>query len=95
MNGYKLSTFILLFLFAGSVGVIIINSDFDNNKILNPERQTYVIPEWVKNNAYWWSQNHISDKEYSYAMEYMIDEGIISVKKCIGTCLDQKNDYNE
>ena len=94
MNGYKLSTIVLLFLFTGSVSVIIINSDFESNEVLNPKRSTFEFPEWVKNNAYWWSQGHIQDNEFSYTMEYLIDHDVIKLKKCVGTCTNM-NELNE
>jgi len=37
------------------------------------------IPEWIKNNAEWWSQGLISDEEYLNAVEFLIKEGIIRV----------------
>jgi hypothetical protein len=37
------------------------------------------IPDWVKNNAKWWSQNYISDSEYKNSIEYMIDKKIILI----------------
>lgn len=92
MNGYKLSVFILSFLLAGAVSVIIINSDFKNNDVLNPNRSTYMIPEWVKHNAYWWSQGHFTDSEFSNSMEYLINEGVITVKKCEGVCSESENE---
>ena len=73
-------------LLIASVSVIIINSDFKTNKIINPDRTTYSIPDWVKHNAYWWSEGMITDIEYSYTIEYLIDEGIIETKKCEGSC---------
>ncbi len=38
------------------------------------------IPQWVKNNAEWWSQGLISDSEYVQAIEYLINQGIIKIK---------------
>lgn len=40
--------------------------------------ETY-IPEWVKNSAYWWSQDTISDTEFVNTIQYLIDNGIITV----------------
>jgi hypothetical protein len=37
------------------------------------------IPDWVKNNAGWWAQRLISDKDFASGIQYMIKEGIISV----------------
>ena len=58
----------------------------DANKILNPDRNTYEIPDWVKHNAHWWSQGHITDNEFSYSLEYLIENNIIKIEKCEGEC---------
>ncbi len=89
MDGYKFSVIVLCFLLTGAISIIVLNSDFENNRVLNPQRTDYQIPEWVKSNAYWWSEGHISDQEFSYSMEFMIREGIISVSQCEGECYDE------
>jgi len=38
-----------------------------------------VLPDWVKNNARWWSEKQIGDADFSSGIEYMIKEGIIKV----------------
>ena len=37
------------------------------------------VPEWIKNNAEWWSQGLISNDEYLDAIQYLIQKGIIQV----------------
>jgi hypothetical protein len=37
------------------------------------------IPQWVKNNAGWWAENLISEKEFLSAIEYLVNNGIILV----------------
>ncbi len=37
------------------------------------------IPEWVKNNASWWSERQISQSEFVYGLEFLINEGIIYI----------------
>ena len=37
------------------------------------------IPEWVKNNAKWWSEGSISESDYIKSLEYLINNGIIDV----------------
>ncbi len=75
------------------VGVALIVLTNDNissaaeSDVLNPENKQYVIPEWVKGNAHWWSQGHLTDKEFSLTMQYLIDEEIITVKNCKGGCI--------
>jgi len=37
------------------------------------------IPDWVKNNADWWSQGLISDKDFAVGLGFMVKEGIVKV----------------
>jgi len=37
------------------------------------------IPEWVKNNASWWSERQIPQTEFTNALEFLINEGIIYI----------------
>ena len=37
------------------------------------------IPDWVKNNARWWSSTSISDSEFIDGLEHLIDEGILII----------------
>jgi hypothetical protein len=37
------------------------------------------IPQWIKNNAKWWSSNTVSDSEFISGLEFMIEEGLITI----------------
>jgi len=37
------------------------------------------IPDWVKNNAKWWSEGSISEADYVESLEYLIQNGIIDM----------------
>jgi hypothetical protein len=37
------------------------------------------IPEWIKNNAKWWSSNTVSDSEFIDGIEFLIEEGLITI----------------
>ncbi len=39
------------------------------------------IPEWIKNNADWWSNNQISDSDFVLGIQYMIKEEIIKISQ--------------
>ena len=41
--------------------------------------EAITIPDWVKNNAKWWSEGTISDNDFASGIEFMIKEGIIIV----------------
>ncbi len=38
-----------------------------------------IIPDWVRNNAGWWSAGQIEDNDFASGIEFMIKEGIITV----------------
>jgi len=37
------------------------------------------IPEWVRNNAGWWSEGTITDDVFVEAIQYLVKEGRIKV----------------
>ena len=37
------------------------------------------IPSWIKNNADWWAQGLISDDDFVKGIQYLIEQGIISI----------------
>ncbi|MFZ8937785.1 MAG: hypothetical protein ACO2Y5_05995 [Nitrosopumilaceae archaeon] len=37
------------------------------------------VPDWVKNNALWWAEGKITEQEYLNAIQFLIEEGIITV----------------
>ena len=37
------------------------------------------IPDWVRNNAKWWSEGSIGDKDFASGIQYMIKQGIIII----------------
>src|SRR5574342_439757 len=37
------------------------------------------IPDWVRNNAKWWSEGSIADKDFASGIQFMIKEGIITI----------------
>jgi hypothetical protein len=39
----------------------------------------YSIPQWIKNNAKWWSEDQIDDKTFASGIEFLMKEGIILV----------------
>ncbi len=37
------------------------------------------IPEWIKNNAKWWSDGSITETDYIKSLEYLIVQGVIQI----------------
>src|SRR5579863_8216190 len=46
---------------------------------LTANADTPVIPQWIKNNAKWWSEGSISDADFLKGIQYMIQQGIVQV----------------
>lgn len=42
--------------------------------------QNLVLPSWIKNNAKWWADGLISEREYVQSIEYLINQGIIKIR---------------
>ena len=55
---------------------IVVNRNYD----FTPETQGDIsIPDWVRNNAGWWSEGSITDNDFASGIEFMIQEKIIKV----------------
>ena len=37
------------------------------------------IPDWIKNNAKWWAEGSISETDYISSLQYLINQGILSI----------------
>ena len=61
---------------------IILSFSIISSSILFPNslaQEDTQIPSWVKNTAGWWADDQISEKEFLIAIEYMINNNIISL----------------
>jgi hypothetical protein len=68
MNKKSLTVFLLGFTILGVFGFSISASANNSN-----------IPEWIKNNAKWWSEGTISETDYITSLQYLITNGIIQI----------------
>jgi len=50
---------------------------FDDKIVVLPTNP--IVPEWVKNNAGWWSDGQISETEFVQAIAFLIKQGIINI----------------
>ena len=49
------------------------------------------VPEWIKNNANWWSIDAISDSEFVDGLEDLIDRGIIRLSAPESSLISERN----
>src|SRR3990172_8818095 len=47
--------------------------------VTNTPTDTIKIPDWVRNNAKWWSDGSIGDTDFASGIQYMIKQGIIVI----------------
>jgi len=50
-----------------------------NYKIQNQYGDTKSVPDWIKNNANWWSENLIDDTDFINGLQYLIEYKIIKI----------------
>ena len=57
-----------------------------NYKIQSQYGDTKPVPDWIKNNANWWSENLIDDTDFINGLQYLIEHKIIKIdnKKILG-----------
>ena len=57
-----------------------------NDKIQSQYGDTKSVPDWIKNNASWWSENLIDDTDFINGLQYLIEYKIIKIdnKKILG-----------
>jgi len=57
-----------------------------NDEIQSQYGDTKSIPDWIKNNANWWSENLIGDIDFINGLQYLIEYKIIKIdnKKILG-----------
>jgi len=62
-------------------GIYTINAEYLNLPIGSVSFQViqHIVPEWIKNNARWWSDDQISDSEFLKGIEYLIKEEVILI----------------
>jgi len=66
--------------------IILINFVPCNDEIQSQYGDTKSIPDWIKNNANWWSENLIDDTDFINGLQYLIEHKIIKIdnKKILG-----------
>jgi len=66
--------------------IILLNFVPCNDKIQSQYGDTKSVPDWIKNNANWWSENLIGDTDFINGLQYLIEHKIIKIdnKKILG-----------
>jgi len=66
--------------------IILLHNIPCNEKIERQYGDTKSIPDWIKNNASWWSDNLIDDTDFINGLQYLIKHNIIKIdnKKILG-----------
>jgi hypothetical protein len=49
-----------------------------------------IIPDWIKNNAKWWSSDTVSDTEFIDGLEYLIEQGLIIISSGISISISEQ-----
>jgi len=55
---------------------------YHSEPITNNESESIseiTLPHWIRNNAKWWAEGNISDRDFAEGIEFMINEGIIQL----------------
>jgi len=59
--------------------IILINFVPCNDEIQSQYGDTKSVPNWIKNNANWWSENLIDDTDFINGLQYLIEYKIIKI----------------
>ncbi len=52
---------------------------------ITTEEEPTQIPDWIRNNAKWWSEGAIGDSDFVNGIQYLIQEGIMQIPKTAQT----------
>ena len=56
-----------------------VNNTFPNEITQETKSEKQNIPTWIRTNAAWWAGNQINDTTFVSGIQYLIEEGILSV----------------
>lgn len=72
----------------GTIKNIQFEATFNPEKVEEGERkpdQSYTIPDWIRNNAQWWSEGNIDDSDFVSGLQFLIKQGIMKVPQTEST----------
>jgi len=59
--------------------IILLHNIPCNEKIESQDGDTKSVPDWIKNNANWWSENLIGNTDFINGLQYLIEYKIIKI----------------
>ena len=62
-----------------------LSNTVDPNKSENTKKQ---IPDWIRNNAKWWTEGNVDDKTFAGGIQFLIKEGIIQIPETTQSTTD-------
>jgi len=65
---------------------------FNPEKVEENTKNSSIIPDWIRNNAKWWSEGTIGDSDFVSGIQYMIKENILKIPP---TSQDSSSGSNE
>ncbi|MFQ5782697.1 MAG: peptidase [Nitrosopumilus sp.] len=54
-------------------------ASFNPEKVQEGTKNSLVIPDWIRNNAKWWSEGTIGDSDFVSGIQYLIKENILKI----------------
>jgi len=69
----------------------ILVESFSENKVINPDKYEYSIPNWTKGIAGFWAQEMVSDDQYFATLQWAIDHGYLKISNQTTTI----HEYNQ
>jgi len=61
------------------LGILAISLSLAAISTIGVYAETSTIPDWVKNNAKWWSEGQIAESDYISALQFLINQEIIKI----------------
>ena len=61
--------------------ILIISVGITLNFLENVSAEEVLLPSWIKNSAVWWGQDKISDQDFIYALQYLVENKLLAIPK--------------
>ena len=61
--------------------ILIISMGLTLSFLENISAEEFLLPSWIKTSAVWWGQDKISDQDFVYTLQYLVDNNLIVIPK--------------